>query len=208
MSEALATYSALFPGLVTGPGKPAILTLEVARSWTSEVLGGLAPLVLGEGRTLYCADGANCFDPYAFSLHARQRGFDPSVTLDRVFLTRCFTIHQLEAVAGEMLRPLARLDPPPLVAVLGLDHLFLEETLPLGERRQVLGRVLGHIAAMRAEGAMVLVTHDPPRAGRGWWRSMVRQVGDVHAAVRGGALPANGSNSVLSRGRGSPFGAG
>src|SRR5690606_5541175 len=129
------------PALLPG-GEPGILALQIQRRLLSQMLGGLAPLILEGERTLYCADSMNAFDPYAFSTYARRRGFDPGPALDRIFVTRSFTIHQLEAVAAEMLLPLAHLEPRPLVALLGLDHLFLEETLPLRERRQVLERIL------------------------------------------------------------------
>jgi hypothetical protein len=149
------------------------------------VLGGLAPLVV-EGRELWCVDGGNCFDPVAFSTHARRHGIDPEAVLDRIRITRAFTIHQLEAVVTEMLPPLVERDPRPLVAVLGLDHLFLEESLPLRERRQVLGHIAGTLRDLRARGMMLLVTHDPPRERGAWWKPLIDRLGDCRGLVREG----------------------
>ncbi|MCB2154624.1 hypothetical protein KQI84_07030 [bacterium] len=150
---------------------------------TAEVLGGLAPQVLEGERELYCVDGGNSFDPYVFSTYARRRGVDPALALDRVFVTRTFTIHQLEAVAAQLLPPLAGRRPQPIGAVLGIEHLFLEESLALRERRQVLERIAGHLTRLRREGMMILLTHDPPMEGRGWWRPVIDRLADFRGTV-------------------------
>lgn len=169
---------ALGPLLQEG-GTGRILAVEVSGSLGSEVLGGLAPLVR-RGQPLYCVDGGNRFDPYVFSLHARRKGCDAEALLDRVFVTRAFTIHQLAAVVGEMLPPLVAPEPPPLLAVLGLDHLFLEETLPVAERRLVLRGVLAGLQRMRALGTALLVTYERPAREEAWWRPML-ELGDIQA---------------------------
>ena len=174
--------SGLFPGV----SEPGILVLVAGRAWASKVLGGLAPLVLA-GRELRCVDGGNCFDPYALSAHARLRGVDPALMLERVFLTRAFTIHQLEAVVTQMLPPLSARDPRPLVAVLGLDRLFLEESLPLRERRQVLERVVEALRQLRADGMTLLVTHSPLRGRPAWWHPLIGGLADCRGTVREGA---------------------
>jgi len=115
------------------PASPAgVWTLQVARSSTPRVLAQLTSWVFA-GRRLYCVDGCNRFDPYVFSALARGRGLDPETVLARIFVTRCFTIHQMEAVAAEMFEGLLTQRPEPLVAVLGLDFLFLEESVSLSE---------------------------------------------------------------------------
>src|SRR5690606_10172340 len=116
----------------------------------------------------------NRFDPYAFAAQARLRGADPRGLLDRVFVSRAFTIHQLEAVVETMMAPLVP-GPGgqmPMMAVLGLDHLFLEESLPVAERRLVLGRVVAGLGGIGAR-AKVLITHEPPPPGQRWWGPML-----------------------------------
>jgi hypothetical protein len=166
---------------------PVSLVLEVEHASISRVLSGLAPLVVG-GQELRVVDADGSFDPYVFAVCARRRGRLEAEVLERVLLTRAFTIHQLEAVVAELLPPLASRAAPPLIAVLGLDHLFLEETLPLGERRQVLGRVAGHLRRLHARGVRLLVTHAPASAGgAAWWRPLVGSVGTCRGAVCRGA---------------------
>ena len=160
---------------------PLALVLEAPRRATATILGRLAPVFLPEERRLYVVDGANSFDPYVFALEARRRGLREDV-LDRVFVTRCFTIHQLAAVTGRMMPPLLRGGSPPALAVLGLDHLFLEETLRVAERARVLGEVMADLAVPRRHGAPLVVTHAATPAGQAWWRPML-EFGDARARV-------------------------
>lgn len=164
---------------------PVCLTVQAARQVTPLILGGLAPLVLAGGKLL-CVDAGNAFDPCAFSVQARRRGVEPEAVLDRILVTRAFTIHQLEAVVCEGLPPSPLPAGPVLVTVLGLDHLFLEETLPLWERRQVLGRILARLRQMPMEGLMLLVTHGPPRERSAWWQPLIARLGGWRATVSEG----------------------
>lgn len=153
---------------------PVLARVQVPRSRTACVLGLLAPLVQ-EGHPLYCADGGNHFDPYAFGQFTRQRGQDPEPLLERVFVSRAFTIHQIHAVVAELLPPLVHAPPPrPLVAVLAIDNLFLEESLPQSERRFVFGDLLDQLEELNGKGLPILVTCDPPSRSSTWW-AMLRQ---------------------------------
>jgi len=182
----------------------SIVALEAPRRATAAVLGELAPVLLRGERELYCVDGGNCFDPYGFAVYARKRKADAGQMLERIFVTRAFTIHQLEAVAAEMLPPLATRRPPPMLAILGLDHLFLEETLPLAERRQVLERILMRLKRLRARHMTMLVTYDPPLRGRAWWRPLLLDAADRRGHVaqgRDGEVEVRLGAEVLAIGR-------
>jgi hypothetical protein len=157
------------------------LAIQAPRRATPMLLAKLAPVFLPPGRRLFVADGANSFDPYAFAIEARRRGLREDV-LDRVFVTRCFTIHQLAAVTAGMMRPLPRQVPGAAIVVLGLDHLFLEESLRAQERARVLRGVLGDLAAMQGEGARLMVTHEPVPAREAWWRPLA-EFGDLRLEV-------------------------
>jgi len=146
------------------------------------VLGALAPLFFtGEAR-LYLVDGANSFNPYVFAREARRRGLREDV-LDRVFVTRAFTIHQISAVTAEMMPPLLREQPGAVFGVLGLDHLFLEESLRVKERSRLLGGVVADLGRLRSGGARLVLTHEPPPRGQNWWKPML-EFGDVRGRVR------------------------
>jgi hypothetical protein len=157
------------------------IVLEAPSRVTAMILGSLAPVFLPEERRLYVVDAGNRFDPYVFAREARRRGLREDV-LDRVFVTRCFTIHQLAAVTRRMLPPLLRGTSPPAFAVLGLDHLFLEESLRATERARVLGGVVADLERPCRHGARLLVTHGSVPTGQPWWRPML-EFGDVRARV-------------------------
>ncbi|MFH0794771.1 MAG: hypothetical protein V2A74_12150 [bacterium] len=164
----------------------SIIALEAPRRATAAVLGELAPVLLRGERELYCVDGGNCFDPYGFAVYARKHRADAGQMLERIFVTRAFTIHQLEAVVAEMLPPLAARRPPPMLAILGLDHLFLEETLPLAERRQVLGRIMSRLKGLRSRRMTMLLTYDPPLRARAWWKPLLLDAADRRGYVAQG----------------------
>lgn len=154
---------------------PGIVSLLAPRRASSSLLSLLAALVLSDCR-IYLLDGVNTFDPYAFSMTAREEGM-PDDVLDRVFVSRAFTIHQLAAAAHAMMRPLAGVDQEAIFVLLGLDHLFLEESLRESERARVLSRVISDIRAMREAKGRVLVTYEKPPNQR-WWEPMLA-LGDV-----------------------------
>lgn len=171
-------------GGVLGPlaaGLEAVrrVAFEMPRGATSVLLGGLAPFLLRDRRVaLFVVDGANRFDGYAFSGEARRWGVREDV-LDRVFVSRAFTIHQLAAVTATML-PMAGGEgvgggSEAVVAVLGLDHLFREESLRAVERARVLGGVMGDLGRFPGRA---LVTFEAPSVGEHWWRPML-EFGEV-----------------------------
>lgn len=167
------------PQIYTLPNPPLALVLEAPRPATPIIFGRLAPLFLPHDRRLFLADGANCFDPYVFGIEARRRGLGDEV-LDRIFITRAFTIHQLAAVTEQMLPPLVASHTPPAIAVLGLDNLFLEESLPSAERARVLRDILTNLKALRGNGARLLITYKRPSSMAAWWKPML-EFGDISA---------------------------
>ncbi len=172
------------PILRGAPQAGGSLSLEMPRRASSAVLGGLARAFLHE-RELYCVDGANVFDPYAFGQAARMRGLSGEHILDRVFVTRAFTIHQLQAVVEEMLPPRGGEADGPVVAMLGLDHLFREETLRAAERGRVLAEVMKRLRGLERTGTRLLVTYERPPPRERFWKPML-EFGAVRGTVRAG----------------------
>lgn len=162
--------------LVWSARGPVGVVLQAERRLGGEILRGLAPLVV-RGQPIWVVDGCNRFDPYAFATAARQVGVDPRQALARVRVTRCFTIHQMQAVAEDLLPSLCDAVPLPFVLVLGLEGLFHEESIPLWERRQVLERTVRRLAALCRSRIQMLVTHTPPDGAKAWWLPHVREIG-------------------------------
>ncbi len=147
----------------------ALLAIETADANLSALQRRLAPLPETEGRDVYVLDAANRFDAYAFS-HTVGAPW----ALDRVFVSRAFTIHQLEAAVAQLVPGLVLLSPLPFFLVLGIEHLFKEETIPLWEKKHTLTKTMQSLAQRTARKLPVAVTYEPttnPR--RDWWVGIV-----------------------------------
>lgn len=174
---------------------PSFIALQVSPRDMAMVLAGVARLLAGE-RVIYCADGCNRFDAYRFSHWARCMGLDPREILSRVYLSRAFTVHQLAALATREFPRLPTKPTPPLVVVLGLESLFLDEQIPRFEREHLYKKTLNTLYILRRRGFSILVTHgeDDDRDGapsRRPWIQMTARAADVLARLRrlaGGAF--------------------
>lgn len=178
-------------GPVEQPGfiEPCFLGVELQTQDMAPLLAGLARLV-GPGREIYCADACNRFDPYRFSDWARRSGQDPTEVLSRVFVSRAFTIHQMAALARELVPTLAERRPRPLVVVLGTESLFLDEQVPLFERQHHFRLTMASLVELRQAGVSLVATMTPESSRtpgeptrRPWSRLLARAV-DRHVTVR------------------------
>lgn len=156
--------------------RPApLIALAVPGAHTGRVLAALAP-ALAAGRRLYCLDGGNTFNPYRLAAWARRRGGDPAALLERVFVSRAYTCHQLAAAVETMLDPLIEGAPggrpPPLAAILGIERLFEDEDIALFERRHLFDRILTRARRLSRGGLALMITCGAPRGE--WARRLAR----------------------------------
>lgn len=145
--------------------------LALPRGQAGHLVAALLP-ALAEGRPCYCLDGGNCFDPYVLTSQARRLGLNPKPLLERIFISRAYTCHQLLEAITSMLAPLAERPEPPLAVILGLDRLFLDDDIPLGERRRLYSRVVARIKELLQRGLPLLtaVTHAECGVRNAEWR--------------------------------------
>ncbi len=121
--------------------------------------GLAARAALGGQRVLYL-DGANAFDPYIPARMAREAGLDPRPVLDRLFISRAFTCHQLETLLADRLEPAVRARRPGLVVISGWGHLFHDENVPLREAMRLLESTVAAVRRLAERGTPVLATHE------------------------------------------------
>lgn len=141
---------------VSRPPVP-LCALRLPEMETGRLIAALGPVVR-RGVPLFCLDGGNAFNPYRLAILVRREGGDPFELLDRIYVSRAYTCHQLASSAETLLGALIAARPRPMVAVLGVDRLFQDEDLPLWEREFLYGRVLDHVRALHRRGLPVLVT--------------------------------------------------
>ena len=117
-------------------------------------------------RVLYL-DGANAFDPYIPARMARESGLDPRQVLDRLFVSRAFTCHQLETLMVDRLEAAIRRHRPGLLVISGWGHLFHDENVPLKEAVRLLEATARSARHLAERGTPVLATHeDGPKVPR------------------------------------------
>lgn len=153
-----------------------LCALRLEEQETGRLIAALGSVVR-RGVPLFCLDGGNAFNPYRLAVLLRREGVDPGEVLDRIYVSRAYTCHQLAASAETLLGALLGARPRPIVAVLGIDRLFHDEDLPLWEREFLYGRLLAHVRALHRRGLPVLLTFgDDPR---GSWATRLRSVARI-----------------------------
>lgn len=170
-----ASNDPVMPIEVVRPPVP-LCALRLQELETGRLIAALGPVVR-RGVPLFCLDGGNAFNPYRLAVLIRREGGDPFELLDRIYVSRAYTCHQLVSSAETLLGALIAARPRPMVAVLGADRLFHDEDLPLWEREFLFGRLLVHVRALHRRGLPVLMTFSDDE--RGPWARRLRSVARI-----------------------------
>jgi hypothetical protein len=117
---------------------------------------------VARGAPVWVVDAANRFDPYALVQEAVGCGLSPQEALTRVRVARAFTSHQLVRLLHETFP--AILAPGSLVLLLGPVSLFYDEQVPLSERRRLFQDLVGLLAPIKSQSALLLLQPLLPRA--------------------------------------------
>ncbi len=143
------------PEIIAGPavfaGDDACLTIGMLAA-----LRGLA-----SDRPLLVIDGANAFDPFLISDLARRSGAAPAELLERIYISRVFTCHQLEALLRDrLLAAVGRFHAGAVCFSGPLDPL-LDEDVSVGEARRIF-RLLPPVLRRLSTAGLVTVCACPP----------------------------------------------
>jgi hypothetical protein len=108
-------------------------------------------------------DGANIFDLHLITRLANDLKADPRNLLQRIHLTRAFTVHQLQSVISDRLEGALKKYGSRLCLVSGLLDTFWDEEVPLWEASRILKSVIGKLRSLTAQNhRVVLLAPDPP----------------------------------------------
>ena len=124
----------ILPALSQGRLCLALIHPHAGHAWLMEPLAVLA----GRG-SLRVIDGGNHFNAYRLSQVIRALGFDPAPVLERVYVSRSFTCHQL---AANLALPLPEASP---LIVLDLLATFQDENVSLRERTHLFAACLARL---------------------------------------------------------------
>ena len=112
------------------------------------------------------ADGANSFDPYLISKFARRENLSPKGLLQKIWVARAFTCHQLATLIRERLAPLVPPGAPSLIVVLGPCTLFFDEDVPGKEAVLLFRKTLAAVQEMSQRGVFFLLSQPSSRLNR------------------------------------------
>jgi hypothetical protein len=118
-------------------------------------LGGLETNVL-------FVDGANVFRLYEISNIVQMWELDPKDVLERIFISRAFTVYQLVSIILNKLQTAVTKYETKVVIISNLTQLFLDKEIPKKEAVELFNQVVDYLSTFAEKNQVILiVTHKP-----------------------------------------------
>lgn len=162
-SQALLSFNiqnvdCLFPGFIPGDfaiiyGLPSVLTLSLLLAVRAQLpyqLGGL------ESSAVFI-DGGNTFRLYKVSQLARLHHLRPRNVLQRIFISRAFTAHQMTSIILDKLEESVTKYDAKLVIISDFQGLYLDKDIPPEESREVFSQVTAYLSKLAEEKSVILL---------------------------------------------------
>lgn len=108
-------------------------------------------------------DGGNTFDLYAVSAIAQEYGLDPRSVLEKILVSRAFTVYQLTALVFEKLEKALKRCRSKLVVVSDITGLFLDRDVPRIEGRDIFLKMTQFLSDLASRRRAVVVASYFPR---------------------------------------------
>jgi hypothetical protein len=153
----------LFPGFAAGDfallqGTSAVLPLSsllCVRAKLPNQLGGL-------GTDVVFVDGGNTFRLYQVSRIAQIHQFDPRQALERIYISRAFTAHQLTSIVFESLKDIVDRFNAKLVVISDIAGLYLDKDVQAEEAKRVFSRLVAYLSTFAEENRLTILATYPP----------------------------------------------
>jgi hypothetical protein len=163
LSLNIPNVNGLFPGFAAGDfavlhGVYSVVPLSLllcVRSQLPIQLGGLETNVI-------FVDGGNTFRLYHISRLAQLHQLNPREVLDRIFISRAFTAHQMVMLVMDKLNEIANGFNAKLAIISDVEGLFLDEDINDEEAKRVFSHVIAYLSKFAVENQLVIVTTCPP----------------------------------------------
>ena len=120
--------------------------------------------LLARGEHVVFIDSANAFNPFLISEIATRWGGRPEELLDRIHVSRTFTVHQLEALITERLSDALKTYTSRVLVASGFLNNLYDEDVELREVWRIFRKATAHLRALADSGALVLVVCPDPAA--------------------------------------------
>jgi len=167
LSLGFSTLDDVFSGFELGDF--AVLRGNAASflSFVLSVRSQLPPERGGLGSSTVFVDGGNLFSPYSVAEIARGYDLDYQEVLDKVYVSRAFTVHQLSSLVLEKLYSVLRKTRARLLIVSDITSLFMDRDVPKVESRELFIRVCSKLAQTALEEQVIVaVSYFPDRRSR------------------------------------------
>ena len=141
---------------MSGPGRAGSKMRPIAEYWVA--------VLLAQGETVHWVDGACRIDPSRLLPVLRSLGADTESCLSRLYLSRGFTLHQLDGQISRLRHEVA-ITHSPFVILDGILAMHEDDAIRQHESRALLRRhlnVLKHLAE-HLQVAIVLITESHSR---------------------------------------------
>jgi hypothetical protein len=153
----------LFPGFTAGDfavmyGQPHVLTLSLLLAVRAQLPGQLGGL---ESSVVF-VDGGNTFRLYKVSKLARLHHLRPRDALQRIFISRAFTMHQMTSIILDGLEEATKKHDAKLVIISDFLGLYLDRDVRPEESKEVFSQVTDHLAEFAKNNDTIVIATCPP----------------------------------------------
>ena len=118
--------------------------------------------LLVSGQHVVFIDSANAFNPFLIAEVATRWGRPPEELLDRIHVSRTFTVHQLEALVTERAASTLKTYTSRVLVASGFLNNLCDEDVELREVWRIFRKATAHLRALADSGALVLVVCPDP----------------------------------------------
>jgi len=163
LSFNMQNIDSLFPGLTLGNfavlyGSPSVLSLSLLLAVKAQLpyqLGGL------ESSAVF-VDGGNTFRLYEVSRMAQLHHLQPRQVLQRIFISRAFTAHQMTSIILEKLEETITRYHAKLAIISDFAGLYLDKDIPAEESKEVFSQVSTYLSKLAQENRVIILAACPP----------------------------------------------
>ena len=156
----------LFPGFAPGDfavlyGSPSVISLTsllCIRAQLPVQLGGL-------GSSVVFIDGGNTFRLYKIARLAQLHQLNPRQVLERIFISRAFTAHQLTSIILDKLEETIKNCDAKLVVISDIAGFFLDNDVPHEEAQRIYSQIISYLSSFAKKHQIILIATYLPYSG-------------------------------------------
>jgi hypothetical protein len=116
----------------------------------------------GLGSNIIFVDGGNTFRLYQVARLARLHHLDPRQTLERIYISRAFTVYQMATLILERLKKIIKQYNAKLTIISDIAGFFLDKDVAEEESRRVYSQLTAYLQNFAKENQLIIIATYPP----------------------------------------------